>query len=123
MTQPYDSSWDKSDDADVFIRKCEEWEARDWCSWLGESLSFPFEVKRQEDMVENPYDPDDGHFSVGRRMHVTALGENDDQLGFFVYVESGKAKGSIPLADVKVTDKRDSNFWPVREYVVWMANH
>ena len=123
MTQPYDSSWDRSKDADVFVQKCDEWEKRDWCTWLKENLSFPFEVKRMEDMVENPYDPDDGPFSVGRRMQVTDLGEEDFPLGFLVCVESKKAKGSIPLADVQVADKRDSNFWPVREYVVWMANH
>ena len=39
--QPYDSSWDESDDTDAFDRKCEEWAKRDWGSWLRKNLSFP----------------------------------------------------------------------------------
>ena len=123
MTQPCDSSWDTGDDGDTFDRKCQEWEGRDWQSWLKTHLAFPFEVKREEDMVENPFDADDGPFSVGRRMRATALGEEDFPLGFLVCVESGKKQGCIPLADVEVTSKKDPNYWPVREYVVWMANH
>lgn len=38
-------------------------------------------------------------------------------------VMDGKKKGIIPLADVKVTSRENPNFWPVREYVVWAANH
>ena len=60
MTQPYGSFWDTDDDSDAFDRECEEWGRRDWGSWLKANLSFPFEVKREEDMEENPFDPDDG---------------------------------------------------------------
>ncbi len=123
MTQPYDSTWDTSDDADVFDKKCEEWAARDWAGWLSSHLSFPFEVRREEDMEGISFEPDDASFAVGCRMRVTSLGEEDSQVGFYICVESGKNKGVVPLADVKVLSKTDVNFWPVREYVVWMANH
>lgn len=42
--------------------------------------------------------------------------------GILIRVMEGKKIGSVPLADVKVTSKSDPNYWPVREYVVWMAN-
>ena len=38
-------------------------------------------------------------------------------------VASGKKKSIVPLADVEVTVTESPNFWPVREYVVWAANH
>ena len=123
MAQPYDNSWDSDDDSAVFERKCEEWENREWDSWLKANLIFPFEVKREEDMEENPYNPNNGPFSVGCRMRATALGEEDFPAGFLVCVESGKKTGSVPLGDVDVTSKKDQNYWPVREYAVWMANH
>jgi len=37
-------------------------------------------------------------------------------------VREGIKKGRVPLADLEVTSKKDKNFWPVREYVVWFAN-
>lgn len=35
---------------DAFDLKYEEWEQRDWMTWLAENLVFPFKVTRQEDM-------------------------------------------------------------------------
>lgn len=43
--------------------------------------------------------------------------------GFLIRVQEGKKEGCIPLADVEIPSKTDRNYWPVREYVVWMANH
>ena len=44
--------WDgEGEDAeDAFDLKYEEWEQRDWMTWLAENLVFPFKVTRQEDM-------------------------------------------------------------------------
>jgi hypothetical protein len=121
--KPYDRSWDEGVDADVFERKCEEWERRDWASWLNANLSFPFEVKREEDMAHDWVEPDDGPFSVGRRMTVTGLAEEDFSMGFLVWVKSGTKTERIPLSEVEVTSNQHINYWPVREYAVWMANH
>jgi Calcium binding len=122
IADKYDSSWDTDESGDAFDRKCEEWERRDWAAWLRENLSFPFEVKREEDMDENPFDPSNGPFSVGRRIQAVALDEEDWRYGILIRVMTGKKKGCIPLADVEVTSRANPNYWPVREYVVWAAN-
>lgn len=44
------------------------------------------------------------------------------QLGIILTVTEGNHKGSVPLADLRVTPASDRNLWPVREYVVWHAN-
>jgi len=125
MTAEYDSSWDSDDDeGDAFARKCEEWRRRNWMAWLSEKLSFPFEVKRAEDMEENPFDHAHGPFSVGRRMQAVSLEEDEHwKYGMVICVTDGKKKGTVPLADVEITSKTNPNYWPVREYVVWAANH
>ena len=123
MQAEYDGSWDGDDDEDAFDSKYEEWGRRDWMAWLSEKLSFPFEVKRAEDMEENPFDHAHGPFSVGRRMQAVSLEEEHWKYGMVICVTDGKKKGTVPLADVEVTSKTNPNYWPVREYVVWAANH
>lgn len=122
MNDKYDSSWDTdTDNEDAFDRKYEEWERRNWMKWLTERLAFPFEVKRVEDMEENPYAPETGYFSVGRRMQATDI-EEHWKYEIALKVASGKKKGIVPLADVEVSARENPNFWPVREYAVWAAN-
>lgn len=48
--------------------------------------------------------------------------EEDDLCGVIVQVREGRRKAYVPLCDLEVTSRDDSNFWPVREYVVWFAN-
>jgi hypothetical protein len=133
MSENYDSSWDlkESDEGNLpedeaaFDKIYEEWTRRDWLKWLGEHLSFPFTLKRMED-------DDDAYFSdaakkerfrLGHTMTALALTEEeDDRLGLRVDVEERGEIGLVPLADCEVSPKTDRNFWPVREYVVWMAN-
>ena len=78
-----------------------------------------------EDMEQDPFDPacGDALFPVGHRMQAVALEEEDGKYGFLIRVQEGKKEGCIPLADVEIPSKTDRNYWPVREYVVWMANH
>ncbi len=123
MAEKYDTLWDDDmDDGDAFERKCEEWERRDWMNWLSERLVFPFEVERKEDMEENFFAPKTGPFSVGQRMQATGI-EEHWKYEIALKVASGKKNGVVPLADVEVTDRNNANFWPVREFVVWAANH
>ena len=123
MDEKYDSSWDTDlDNEDAFDSKYEEWERRDWMKWLTERLTFPFEVQRVEDMKANPFDPETGPFSVGQRMQATGL-EEHWKYEMALKVASGKNESIVPLADVEVTVRENPNFWPVREYVVWSANH
>lgn len=131
-TDKYDSSWDfdaseKNYDDDAFDAKCDEWDKRDWASWLKSNLSFPFQATREENMDDNLFTDveEDEPFQVGSTMDVVGLGDEDEdeRYGILVEVKEGKSKGTVPLADLEVTPKTDKNFWPVREYVVWMANH
>jgi hypothetical protein len=123
MPEKYDSSWDSDrGNEDAFDRKYEEWRRRDWMKWLTERLTFPFEVKRIENVEENPFDPETGPFSVGQCMQASGL-EEHWKYEVALKVASGKKKSIVPLADVEVTARDNPNFWPVREYVVWAANH
>jgi len=117
----YDSSWDE-DNEELLDQKFIEWEKRDWESWLNDNLTFPFEVKREEDEEGFGGRASKSLFGIGHKMNVISLEEDDDKYGIIIKVhESGKT-GYVPLCDVEVTSKDNKNFWPVREYVVWFAN-
>jgi hypothetical protein len=62
-------------------------------------------------------------FRLGHTMKVIVIDpEEDDHYGVIVQVREGRRKGYVPLCDLEVTSRKDINFWPVREYVVWDAN-
>lgn len=118
----YDSSWDDDDNTEAFDAKAEEWEKRDWFSWLAKNLSFPFTAIREED--ENSFDPDYGYefpFAVGHTMEVTGIDEELD-CGIYVFVKEKGQTASVLLCDLAVKRKDDRNYWPVREYSVWYAS-
>ena len=118
----YDSSWDEGND-ELWDKKYEEWENREWLEWLEDNLTLPFEVKRQEDMSENPFAHNrEKPFSVGHVMKVISLEYEDEMYGVITKVQEGRKKGEVPLCDLEVTSRKDKNFWPLREYVVWFAN-
>ena len=122
MNNQYDSSWDEDND-DLWDKKFEEWENRAWSSWLTERLSFPFEVERMEDFESNPFqDNDDKAFSVGHIVKVIEIEMEDESHGIILKVREGRKTGYIPLCDVEVNSRKDKNYWPVKEYVVWFAN-
>lgn len=133
MTKKYDSSWDDDESEDDSIQGSEEafdkiyadWEKRSWEPWLRNKLRFPFSVKRMEDEGEALFsgavksDP----FSLGCIMEVSDIENEDDHYGIILKVREGTRVGHVPLCDVEVTTKESENYWPVREYVVWFANH
>jgi hypothetical protein len=112
-------------DEDAFEKKLEEWERRDWASWLSSQLRFPFTVTREEDEDDAYFQKGAAKalFRLGHTMEVVGLdAESDEMVGILITVrESGKT-GQLPLCDVEVKPKTDPNYWPVREYVVWFAN-
>ena len=118
----YDSSWD-DDNEELYDEKYAEWEERDWESWLSQNLIIPFEIKRVEDEEGFGGRKSKAPFGIGRIMKVLSIFEEDDLYGIIVKVREGRRTGYIPLCDVEVTSKEDPSFWPVREYVVWFANH
>lgn len=110
---------------DVLDLKCEKRAYRYWILWPRENLSFPFVATRlEDDDVAYFTDVADREpFRLGRTMKVVALTEDDlSRYGIIVKVREGRRSGHVPLADLEVTDKADKNYWPVREYTVWLAN-
>lgn len=102
-----------------------EWQQRDWPVWLKTHLKFPFEATRLKDE-----DADDGlltlrnPFPVGQRLTVLGLADSpmNDYEGIVVKVQRGANKGTVPLADLEVTPKNDSNYAPAQEFVVYWSS-
>lgn len=126
MSNQREHLWDgDGEDADdAFERKLEEWEQRDWMTWLAENLVFPFKATREEDMDDIDYhkSPAGSPFQVGHTMEILGLDGEDEMVGIVVEAKEKGQIGHIPLADLEVKPKTDDNYWPVREYVVWFAN-
>ena len=130
--EKYDSAWDSDKDVygKAFDKKYKEWEERDWLKWLKANLTFPFEAERVEDMDTDPFAPDEvkqrNPFPEGCQVKVTGISDYDcdvDFEGVIVDVVGARGrKGVLPLQDLEVRPKTDSNYWPVREFAVWYAN-
>ena len=118
----YDSSWD-SGDTDCFDEKYQVWEKRHWWSWLDTNLSFPFDVECVEVWDSGITSVNSNNFfRVGDVATVIGIELEDEMSGIIVKIKKGRFRRCVPLADLQVTSKASSNFWPVREYVVWFAN-
>ena len=131
MNNTDDHLWDVDDDEDyspeqdaALEKKFEEWEARNWMEWLGQQLTFPFRVTREEDEDDAYFSVDAGKspFRLGHKMEALALEEEDVDIGVILTVREKGQTGRVPMADVEVKPKTDKNYWPVREYVVWFGN-
>ena len=120
MKKDYDSSWDFSVnedgnlpvDEDAFDKIYVKWEKRSWESWLLKNLNFPFTVERMED-ADYVYFTDIAEkapFRLGHTMKVINIEVEDEFNGVILKVKEGR------------NPKKNENFWPVREYVVWFAN-
>ncbi|MBN1973656.1 MAG: hypothetical protein JW787_08460 [Sedimentisphaerales bacterium] len=55
-------------------------------------------------------------------MKVISIEEEYEHYGVIVKVRESRKVGYVPLCDVEVLNKKDSNYRHVREYVVWFAN-
>ena len=132
MSDSEDHRWDLGEGDDGYLPECEdawedkleEWEKRDWPTWLAQHLKFPFTATREED-------DDDAYFlegaakapfRLGHKVQVLGLDEEDEVRGVLVSVREKSQTGYVPLCDLEVKPKTDPNYWPVREYVVWFAN-
>lgn len=129
MNDQYDNSWDLYEGDPGYSERCEdaleekfeEWAEREWMSWLTRNLTFPFTVTREENFDEWGDEEESAPFQVGHKMQVIALAEEDEDMIVVKVQEKGQI-GCVPLCDLEVTPKKDKNYWPVREYVVWFAN-
>ena len=126
----YDTSWDlvldekgnRPTNEAAYDEKSREWQWRDWKKWLEENLVFPFDVIRKEDDDDSIEIAANEPFSVGHQMTAFGLAGEMGGYGIIARVKERRRKGHAPLCDLEVTPPGDRNFWPVREYVVWLAN-
>lgn len=103
----------------------EHWYERDWWEWLEARLKFPFKAERVDDGDDAYFTPEevsDEPFRFGQQMEVIKLEDEDEDYGILVEVRNNQENGTVPLADLEVCPKTDSNFKPVRRYAVWIAN-
>ena len=122
-TDTYDPSWDREGNEEAWNEKHAEWESRDWSLWLSENLSFPFIADRTEDLNKDILVlREEALFGIGHSMKVLSIMEEDETHGFIVKVREGRRIGHVPLCELQVTPRKNKNYWPVREYVVWFAN-
>lgn len=122
MNEPYDSTWD-DDNERLIAQKHQDWEKRDWKSWLEKNLSFPFEARRYEDadFYEGVVRNEDELFGCGHVMTILEFVREDDNYGFIVKVREKGQTGYALLGEIEVTSRDDVNFWPAREYVAWRS--
>jgi hypothetical protein len=119
----YDSAWDRGGHEDAWNKKYLEWQSREWVGWLSEHLSFPFLADRTEDFNgEDLVIQEQGLFGAGHSMKVLLISEEEDTHGIIVKAREGRRIGYVPLCELEVTPRKNKNYWPVREYVVWFAN-
>ena len=124
--QTYDSSWDRHGNEEAFKAKQAEWEGREWASWLSENLGFPFYAERMQSIEDVEargliYDKDD-FFGYGHSMKVLAIKEEDPTQGIIVKAREGRRVDNVPLLELRVTPRKNKNYWPVREYQVWRSS-
>ena len=126
MNNENEPLWDGSGDeaGGAFDLKYEEWEQREWMTWLAENLVFPFQATREEDMDDADLQQGAATrlFQVGHNLEVLGLEVEDETKGVIVKAKAKGQIGQLPLADLEVQPKTDRNYWPVREYSVWFAN-
>ena len=119
----YDSSWDREGNEAAWNEKYAGWKKRDWEEWLSERLSFPFIADRIEDLESGAFGiREEAFFGVGHSMKVLSIKDEDETHGIIVKVREGRRIGYVPLCELEVTPRKNANYWPVREYMVWFAN-
>ena len=78
---------------------------------------------RTEDLDSDPLViREEAFFGVGHSMKVLSIKDEDETHGIIVKVREGRRIGYVPLCELEVTPRKNANYWPVREYVVWFAN-
>ena len=86
-----------------------------WEEHFGKVLKFPFEAEVSELQERGP-------LRAGDTITVLGLEGSQDLYGVLVSLRHKRRKYVFPLCDLEVTDKRSSNYQPVKDYAVWFAN-
>jgi hypothetical protein len=88
--------------ADIHVSDIEN-----WINYLNKNLSFPFNVKTL------------GELGPVMKFKVTGIDSINETHGIIMTVEKGKQKGSFPLSDMAVTQKKNPNYHIVQDYLEW----
>src|SRR5437667_12559108 len=97
----WDSNRQGSDEA--FDQKYEEWQARDWMTWLAVNLVFPFKATREEDEDDAYFQEGAARalFRLGHAMEILRLKEEDETVGIIVEAKEKGKTGFVPLCDLE----------------------
>ena len=88
-----------------------------WRNHLTKVLQCPFEAKVVELISAGvPYRIDD-------KVLVEGVVSVDNSYGLLARVSLGKRRLAIPLCDLEATKMSSPNYQPLKDYVVWFANH
>ena len=118
-------AWDHLEEEGEGIRKVlqdvpsddEEAALAAWDKHLRQVLTFPFQAEVKEFQERGPV-------RTGDILTVEEIDDYiDDLRGIFVNVKKKRSRYVFPLADLEATDTKGSNFQPLKDYVVWFANH
>jgi hypothetical protein len=86
-----------------------------WRAYLIQHLTFPFEAIVSEFQ--------EGPLKEGTRITVTGLNEDIDELnGLVVDLSLERNKYAIALCDLRVKDRKSSNYRLINDYSTWFAN-
>ena len=77
---------------------------------MNKNLSFPFEVKREEDGYGWGDIKSSKPFSYGHIMEALSIEKEEDKYGIILKVREGSKIGYIPLCDVEVTSRANPCF-------------
>ena len=86
---------------------------------------YSFKAKRIDDDDDDDFTdvPWREPFRLDVRMLVLGVSGFDTWHDvILVEARQGRFRGDVPLNDLEVVSKKDPNYWPVEEYVVWHAN-
>ena len=93
-----------------------DWEVLStWETHLRQVLRFPFNAEVSEFQERGP-------LRSGDRVKVHGIVDTDIMYGVLVAVSRRREQFTSPLADLEATNRKSSNYGPLRDYVVWFAN-
>ena len=95
---------------------------RDWCKYLAENLSLPFEAVVTEISDEELFGAGDpGPIRYKDKLTVISVDFEEDLYGVLVSVKKGRKKYAYPLIDLEPTDKQSANAKLLNNYGAWFS--
>ena len=97
-------------------------EERDWCKYLAEHLSLPFEAVVTEISDEEFFGVGDpGPIRYEDKLKVVSVDSEVDLYGVLVSVKKGRKKYVCPLIELAPTDRKSANAKLIDNYGTWFS--